>query len=313
MKKYKSITVFAPATVANVGCGFDIMGFALKGNGDKVNISLQADKDNPYIAMSGQYGNLIPSARHKNTAGVAVNAYLQATGNTNIKLSIALEKNLPLGSGLGSSASSAAAAVFAVNKLLGSLLTTKELIPFAMEGERIACGSAHADNVAPSLLGGFVLIRSYNPLDIIQVKCPDELFCTVLHPHIELKTSDARRILKRDIPMNDVIKQTANAAAFMIGIIKEDFDLLGRSVCDLLAEPKRTLLIPGFEPVKRAALEAGAISCGISGSGPSVFALCKGELNAGRVANAMQKTFSEAGLASDTLISPLNAPGACIV
>ncbi len=313
MMKYKSITAFAPATVANVGCGFDIMGFALKGSGDKVTITLQADTDDQSIALSGQYADLIPSARDKNTAGVAVNAYLQATGETDIKLSIGLEKNLPLGSGLGSSASSAAAAVFAVNKLLGNHLTINELIPFAMEGERMACGSAHADNVAPSLLGGFVLIRSYNPLDIVQVKCPDELFCTVLHPHIELKTSDARRILKRDIPMTDVIKQTANAAAFMIGIIKEDFDLVGRSICDLLAEPKRTQLIPGFEPVKRAALDAGAIGCGISGSGPSVFALCKGELTAGRVAKEMQKTFSEAGLSSDTLISSLNAPGACIV
>ncbi len=313
MMKYKSITAFAPATVANVGCGFDIMGFALKGSGDKVTITLQADTDDQSIALSGQYADLIPSARDKNTAGVAVNAYLQATGETDIKLSIGLEKNLPLGSGLGSSASSAAAAVFAVNKLLGNHLTINELIPFAMEGERMACGSAHADNVAPSLLGGFVLIRSYNPLDIVQVKCPDELFCTVLHPHIELKTSDARRILKRDIPMTDVIKQTANAAAFMIGIIKEDFDLVGRSICDLLAEPKRTQLIPGFEPVKRAALDAGAIGCGISGSGPSVFALCKGELTAGRVAKEMQKTFSEAGLSSDTLISPLNAPGACIM
>ncbi len=313
MIKYESITAFAPATVANVGCGFDIMGFALKGSGDKVTITLQTDTDDQNIAMTGHYANLIPSARDKNTAGVAVNAYLQATGKTDIKLSIGLEKNLPLGSGLGSSAASAAAAVFAVNKLLGNYLTINELIPFAMEGERIACGSAHADNVAPSLLGGFVLIRSYNPLDIVQVKCPDELFCAVLHPHIELKTSDARRILKRDIPMNDVIKQTANAAAFMIGIIKEDFDLLGRSICDLLAEPKRTQLIPGFEPVKRAALDAGAIGCGISGSGPSVFALCKGELTAGRVAMEMQKTFSEAGLSSDTIISPLNAPGACIV
>lgn len=313
MIKYESITAFAPATVANVGCGFDIMGFALKGSGDKVTITLQTDTDDQNIAMTGHYANLIPSARDKNTAGVAVNAYLQATGKTDIKLSIGLEKNLPLGSGLGSSAASAAAAVFAVNKLLGNYLTINELIPFAMEGERIACGSAHADNVAPSLLGGFVLIRSYNPLDIVQVKCPDELFCAVLHPHIELKTSDARRILKRDIPMNDVIKQTANAAAFMIGIIKEDFDLLGRSICDLLAEPKRTQLIPGFEPVKRAALDAGAIGCGISGSGPSVFALCKGELTAGRVAKEMQKTFSEAGLSSDTIISPLNAPGACIV
>lgn len=313
MIQNKSVTAFAPATVANVGCGFDIMGFALKGSGDKVTITSQTEKDNEIISLSGPYADLIPSERHKNTAGVAVNAYLKATGKTDVRLSIELEKNLPLGSGLGSSAASAVAAVYAINKLFGDLLTTNELIPFAMEGERIACGSAHADNVAPSLLGGFVLIRSYNPLDIIQVRCPDQLYCSVIHPHIELKTSDARRILKRDIPMNDVIKQSANTAAFMIGIIKEDFDLLGRSICDLLAEPKRTQLIPGFDAVKRAALDAGAIGCGISGSGPSIFALCKGEISAGRVAIVIQKSFSEAGLASDAIISSLNSPGASIV
>jgi homoserine kinase len=242
-----------------------------------------------------------------------VNAYLEATGKTDVMLGISLEKNLPLGSGLGSSASSAAAAVFALNNLLGNPLTTTELIPFAMEGERLACGSAHADNVAPSLLGGFVLIRSYKPLDIIQVKCPDELYCAIIHPHIQLNTSDARRILKRDIPLNDVIRQSANAAAFMTGIIKEDFDLMGRSICDLVAEPKRTQLIPGFEQAKHAALDAGAIGCGISGSGPSVFALCKGELISWQVAEVMKKAFSEAGLSTDTYVSPLNAPGACIV
>ena len=313
MKNYKSVTAFAPATVANVSCGFDIMGFALKEIGDKVTITLQKDKDNNMVILSGCYGNLIPFERNKNTAGVAVDAFLEATGNTGIKLSISLEKNLPLGSGLGSSASSAAAAVFALNELLGNPLSTSELVPFAMEGERTACGSAHADNVAPSLLGGFVLIRSYKPLDIIEIKCPDELYCAIIHPHILLNTSDARRILKRDIPMNDVIRQSANAAAFMTGIIKEDFDLMGRSICDLLAEPRRSQLIPGFERAKLSALEAGAIGCGLSGSGPSVFALCKGEYISRKVAEVMYKSFTEAGLISDTFVSQLNAPGACIV
>jgi homoserine kinase len=243
MINFRSVQAFAPATVANVGCGFDIMGFALKEIGDKVTITLRKDKDDTNIKISGYYADKIPSERHKNTAGVAVNAYLEATGKTDVMLGISLEKNLPLGSGLGSSASSAAAAVFALNNLLGNPLTTTELIPFAMEGERLACGSAHADNVAPSLLGGFVLIRSYKPLDIIQVKCPDELYCAIIHPHIQLNTSDARRILKRDIPLNDVIRQSANAAAFMTGIIKEDFDLMGRSICDLVAEPKRQVLL----------------------------------------------------------------------
>jgi homoserine kinase len=313
MKINRSVTAFAPATVANVGCGFDIMGFAVEGIGDKVTVSLGHDTPEATISMSGKYGNLIPSEWYKNTAGVAVKAYLEATGNPDVNPGIALEKNLPLGSGLGSSASSAAAAVFAVNKLFKNLLSTTELIPFAMEGERVACGTAHADNVAPSLLGGFVLIRSYNPLDIIQVKCPDELFCTIIHPHIQVKTSDARRILRHDIPITDVIRQSANTAAFMTGLIKEDFNLMGRSICDLLAEPKRIQLIPGFEEAKRAALDSGAIGCGISGSGPSVFALCKGIIISRRVAVVMKKIFAEAGLASDSFVSPMNAPGACII
>ena len=311
--KNKFITAFAPATVANVGCGFDIMGFALGGNGDKVTISLSNDKHSGNILMRGPYADLIPSERSKNTAGVAVDAYLEATGNTNLKLEISLEKNLPLGSGLGSSASSSAAAVFAVNELLGNLLSTRDLIPFAMEGERVACGTAHADNVAPSLLGGFLLIRSYSPLDIIKVKCPDDLCCAVVHPHIELKTSDARRILKREIPLQDVIRQSANAAAFMVGMLTEDYDLIGRSVTDLLAEPKRNQLIPGFETVKMAALESGAIGFGISGSGPSVFALCKGVTKAKEIARVIQKAFLSSGLGSDSLVSGLNSPGTRLV
>jgi homoserine kinase len=311
--KEKIVTAFAPASVANVGCGFDIMGFALKGYGDKVTVKISQGTDNSIISMSGPYAGLIPAGRDKNTAGVAVDAYLAATSGQNICLNIALEKNLPLGSGLGSSASSSAAAVFAVNELLGRPLEIKELIPFAMEGERIACGSAHADNVAPSLLGGFVLIRSYDPLDIVQVKCPDDLFCSVVHPHIELKTSDARRILKHEIPMQDVIRQSANTAAFMVGIIREDFELIGRSINDLLAEPRRIQLIPGFEAVKKVALKSGAIGCGISGSGPSVFALCRGESLANELAGKIQNAFSVAGLESDAMISSLNSPGAYIV
>jgi homoserine kinase len=313
MKKNMSATAFAPATVANVGCGFDIMGFAVKDAGDKVTITLDSDSANNRITMSGTYGSLIPPERVKNTAGVAVDAYLKATGNKGIKTAIALEKNLPLGSGMGSSAASAAAAVFALNHLLGNPLTTTELIPFAMEGERVACGSAHADNVAPSLLGGFVLIRSYDPLDIIRVRSPDDLFCTIIHPHIQLSTSDARRILRKDIPLKDVIRQSANAAAFMTGMITEDFGLMGRSICDLLAEPKRSQLIPGFDKARQSALDSGALGYGLSGSGPSVFALCKGESSAKVVAQVIRESFAEAGLNSDMFVSRLNAPGATIL
>jgi homoserine kinase len=308
----KKITAFAPASVANVGCGFDIMGFAIGGIGDRVTIETATGKEDSKITVTGPYGSLIPAERERNTAGVAVDAWLNATGKRDLNLRISLEKNLPLGSGLGSSAASSAAAVFAVNEMFGRPLGLKELIPFAMEGERAACGSAHADNVAPSLLGGFILIRSYDPLDIVQIKCPDELFCAVVHPHIELKTADARRVLKRDIPMQDVIRQSANAAAFMVGLLHEDYDLIGRSVTDLVAEPQRTQLIPGFQRVKSAALDAGATGCGISGSGPSVFALCRGESLAAEMTVVMQKAFLQAGLISDAFVSSVNSPGTFI-
>lgn len=313
MTKYKSVTAFAPASVANVGCGFDIMGFAVKGIGDTVTISLQPDADNSKITLAGKYGHLTPAERTKNTAGVAVNAYLQSIGKTDLRINIILEKNMPLGSGMGSSAASSAAAVFAVNHLLGNPLSTKELIPFAMEGERIACGSAHADNVAPALLGGFALIRSYNPLDIILVKSPDDLYAAIVHPHIELNTSDSRRVLKNEVSVENAIIQSANTAGFMVALIKSDYELMKRSMSDLLAEPKRTQLIPGFDAIKNAAMEAGAIGCGIAGSGPSIFALCKGESTANRVAKVIQEGFSKIGLYNEGYVSQLNAPGTCII
>ncbi|MFZ4399320.1 MAG: homoserine kinase [Bacteroidales bacterium] len=313
MNNLKTVSAFAPATVANVSCGFDIMGFALEGCGDKVCITLDADLEDDKVMLSGAYADFIPADRQRNTAGVAINAFLKAYGNENLKLSIALEKNMPLGSGMGSSASSSAASVFALNHLLGNPFSIHELIPFAMEGERIACGSAHADNVAPALLGGFVLIRSYHPLDIISVPCPDDLFCTVVHPHIELQTKDARRILKNDISIQDAIRQSANTASFMLALLQKDYNLMGRSMQDLLAEPKRTQLIPGFVNAKKYALDAGAIGCGISGSGPSVFALCRYKSTAMQVAKEIEKGFSEVGLKCDALVSPLNVAGSCIL
>lgn len=304
------VSAFAPATVANVSCGFDIMGFAIDAIGDKVTI--EAAEENR-VVVTGPYGHLIPAAWEKNTASVAVMAYLDATEQNDNRFLITLEKNMPLGSGMGSSASSSAAAVVAVNHLLGNPLTTMQLVPFAMEGERVASGSAHADNVAPSLLGGFVLIRSYQPLDIITVKCPDELYCAVVHPQIELHTSDARRVLQSEIPIGDVIKQTANTAGFMAGLLLEDFDLIGRSMSDLLAEPKRTRLIPGFDEARHAAMKAGALGCGISGSGPSIFALSKGKETAQQIAKAIQQQFLHVGLDSEAFVSGMNVEGAKVI
>ncbi len=309
MTRYKSVTAFAPASVANVGCGFDVMGYAVEGIGDKVTITLNPEADTSKVILKGKYGNLTPEARHKNTAGVAVNAFLQSLGMADLPVVIELEKNMPLGSGMGSSASSSAAAVFAINQLVGSPLSTLQLIPFAMEGERVACGTAHADNVAPALLGGFTLIRSYNPLDIVPVSCPDDLFSAIIHPDIELNTADARRVLKTEVSFQNAISQSANTAGFMVALIRGDYDLLKRSMSDLLAEPYRTQLIPGFDVVKNAAMDAGAVGCGISGSGPSVFALCQGEHIARQVADAISKAFNEIGLVNEAFVSKVNAPG----
>ncbi len=309
----RSITAFAPATVANVGLGFDFMGFAVTGAGDRVTISVSGLDRKTRLRRGGPFGSLIPADPEVNTAGVSARAFLDKYGEPGTGLDIYVEKNLPLGSGLGSSASSSAASVLALNEIFGNPFPLDELILFAMEGERAACGTAHADNVAPSLLGGFLIIRSYDPLDIIRLKCPDELYCAVIHPHIEVKTSDARRILKHEIPMGDVTRQCANVATFITGLIKEDFTLLERSMHDLLAEPRRINLIPGFEEARKAAMETGATGCGISGSGPSVFALCRGEEVAKPVSRSIQKAFMNAGLESDVFISPMNSPGACIV
>jgi homoserine kinase len=313
MKKYKSITAFAPATVANVGCGYDIMGFAIHEIGDEVTVSFNENIPVSTVELSGPYGHLIPNTREKNTAGVAVNCFLRAIGQSDLNLTISLVKNMPLGSGMGSSASSSAAAVFAANELLGKPLNAMELIPFAMEGERIACGAAHADNVAPSLLGSFVLIRSYSPLDIIEVKCPEDLYCAVVHPGLELHTADARRVLKMEITMANAIRHSANTAGFMVALMKGDYALLSRSMHDLLAEPRRTQLIPGFDLIKKNAIKSGAMGCGISGSGPSIFALCKGESAALNVASSIQQGFAEHGLQSETFVSALNAPGCTVI
>ena len=309
MTNYKTVTAFAPASVANVGCGFDIMGFAASGIGDSVTVSHLPDGESSDIILSGTFGYLTPAERSKNTAGVAVNAFLLAIGRSDLKLKIVLEKNMPLGSGMGSSAASSAAAVYAANFFLGEPLSTTELIPFAMEGERIACGSAHADNVAPALLGGFTLIRSYHPLDRLSVQCPADLYAAIVHPHIELNTSDARRVFRKEVSVENAIIQSANTAGFMVALLKSDYDLLRRSMSDLLAEPKRMQLIPGFDALKNVAMEKGAIGCGISGSGPSVFALCRGEKNAGLVAAVMQEEFSKIGLFNEAYVSKVNSPG----
>jgi len=241
-----------------------------------------------------------------------INNYLQHL-HLDLGIDIHLHKKMPLGSGLGSSAASSVAAAFAINALLDNLLETKEVLKFAMSGEKVACGSEHADNVAPALYGGFVLIRSYEPLDIIKLPAPDELFASVIHPQIEIKTKDARDILKKEIQLKNAIKQWGNVGGLISGLYQSDYDLIGRSMEDHIIEPIRSILIPGYPEVKKAALNSGVLGCGISGSGPSVFALSKGRQIAETAGEKMYKEFKNIGIESDIYVSKVNNQGPVVL
>lgn len=313
----RKIRVFAPATVANVACGFDIMGFAIENPGDEVVMTLTERKGVVIEKIVGDEGKL-PLDPDKNTVGIVVK-YLLEHVNSSYGVKITLYKQMPLGSGLGSSAASAVASLFAANELLSryepekALKRREDLLPFAMEGERLACGSAHADNVAPALMGGFVLVRSYDPLDVIKIPTPEALRVTVIHPHVEVQTRDARSILKKQTPLKDAIIQWGNTAGLVAGLWKCDFDLIGRSMQDVIIEPIRSILIPGFDSVKANALQAGALGCGISGSGPSIFALSKDQEIAEEVGRKMQNAFGALNIDSEVYISPINRQGPRVV
>lgn len=303
-----SIKVYAPATVANVACGFDVLGFALYEPGDEIILRKTDSKTVKIKTITGDEGKLSRETS-RNTASLVVQQYLEHIGEAKQGIEIELHKKMPLGSGLGSSAASAVAGLFAINALMGSRLNRSELLPFAMEGERMACGAAHADNVAPALFGGFVLVRGYDPLDVVPISIPPDLIAIVVHPHIEIKTADARSILKKSIPLKDAITQWGNIAGLIAGLMKPDYELIRRSLQDVIIEPVRSLLIPGFDALKKSALDAGALGCSISGSGPSVFALTHRKEYAQNIAKAMVDTLTQNQIGSDVYISPINLEG----
>ena len=309
MKEY--IKVFASATVANVTCGFDVLGFAVNEPGDELEILKYKGKDIILEEITGDSGRL-PVNIEKNTATVVISQILDHLGEKP-GLKIRLHKKMPLGSGLGSSAASSVAGAFAINEMLGSPLTKMELLPFVMEGERVACGAAHADNVAPSLLGGFVLIRSYDPLDVISIPTPGDLFAIIINPQIEIETKDAREILKKELLLKDAIKQWGNVGGLITGLFTDDYELIGRSMTDYIVEPIRAILIPNFEEVKNAALDAGVLGCGISGSGPSIFALSKGRSIAEKAGQEMRKAFLALDIESNVYISSINTQGPIVM
>ena len=305
------IKAFAPATVANVCCGFDVLGFAVDFPGDEVILTLNMSQEVTLSKIVGDGGRL-PLDASKNTAGVAVQSFLKSIGKEQ-GVEIELYKNLPLGSGMGSSAASGVAALVAINHLMGNPLTREQLVVHAMEAERIACGSAHADNVAPCLMGGFVLVRDYYPLDVIKIPATENLYATLVHPQIELKTSDSRRVLKPTVSLKDAIAQTGNIAGLMIGLMGKDYSLINRSLQDKIAEPIRSAFIPGFEQVRNESVKAGALGCGISGSGPTMFALSTDHAKATKVGEIMQLEFLKNNLKSEVYVSKVNQEGARIL
>ncbi len=307
-----SVRVFAPATVANVACAFDVLGFAVNEPGDEVTASFSRTPGVTISSISGDHGVLSTNPL-ENTAAVAAQALLRAKPLTDRGITLAIDKKMPLGSGLGSSAASSAASVVAVNELLGRPFSKEELVAFAAEGERIACGAAHADNVAPSILGGFVLIRSYAPLDLVKIESPTSLFYSVVHPHFEVRTADARNILRREIALSDAVTQWANIAGLIAGLHRSDYPLIGRSLTDIIVEPQRSVLVPGFNSAKAAALRSGALGFSLSGSGPSVFALSTTLKDAEVISHAIREAFISFGVDSDPYFGKINESGARIV
>lgn len=306
----KKIKVFAPATVSNVGPGFDIMGFALNQPGDVIEVSLTKGTE---IRIKNIYGcRALPYNPPKNTATASIISLFKKH-KIKVGLDVVIRKNMGIGSGLGSSAASSVAGVTAVNKLLNLELTKNELLEHALNGEVISSGTLHADNVAPCLYGGFVLVRSYNPLDVIKIDYPKKLFCTVIYPQIEIKTCKARKILDKKIDRTLAIAQAGNASALITGLITKDIDLISRSIKDFIAEPKRAKLIPCYDQVRIAALSNGAVNFNISGSGPSMFSFSTSERDAQRIAAAMQKAAQSKRLNSVTYISKINSRGPVVI
>jgi len=301
------VTSFAPATIANVSCGFDIFGFAVNSPGDKVSLKLI---DSPGVIITKIHGDngKLPLQANLNTAGVAAIEFLQKF-KPEAGLEIEIFKQMPLGSGMGSSAASAAATLFGLNYMFDNIASEIQLIEFALKAEKVACGSAHADNVAPSLLGGFILIRSYDPLDIVRLHFPKDLFCVLLHSDIEIRTETARKILPEKIKLKDGIAQWGNVAGLVAGLFLEDYKLISRSLNDNIIEPVRSKLIPYFDEVKNKALKSGALGCSISGSGPSIFALCRGNEVAKKVATQMKNVYDAENIESKYYISPVNEQG----
>ncbi|WP_040278011.1 homoserine kinase [Psychroserpens damuponensis] len=299
------IKIFSPATVANVSCGFDVLGFCLDTIGDDMVIR-KTNKKGIHITKIEGYD--LPFEAKKNVAGVSALAMLE-DAKPDFGFEIEIYKNIKPGSGVGSSSASAVGSVFGMNELLGRPYNKTQLTNFAMKGEALASQCEHADNIAPAIFGGFTLVKSVAPLDILQLPTPNDLFAVIIHPQIEIKTSDARAILPKKIDLKDAITQWSNVGSLVHALHTNDYKLLSNSLTDVVVEPFRSQLIPYFEDVKKSALDHGALGCGISGSGPSIFSLCYGNDTTQKVAKAIKNIYAETGISYEIYVSKINTEG----
>lgn len=299
------LKIFAPATVANVSCGFDSLGFAVDAIGDEMTFTKTLKKG---VKITNITGADLTYDIDKNAASAVVKKILNEA-NADFGIELTIHKGFSPGSGLGSSAASAAGAAFGANQLLGNIYSELELTKFAMFGEEVACGTPIADNVSAAIYGGFVLVRSYNPLEIIKLPVPNELRVVAIHPQIEVKTKDARDVLPTKIALKDAVTQWANVGGLISGLYSDNYELISNSLVDIIVEPVRKTLIPHFDDVKNAALNAGALGAGISGSGPTIFALCKGDKITKEVYNSVQESYKNTGIDFEMFISKVNPNG----
>lgn len=307
-KERDQVHVFAPATVANIVCGFDILGLALDEPGDEVIMKRSDLPGVRLLKISGDEGRL-PLDPTKNTVSACVQMLLKHLNREEVGVEIELHKHMPIGSGLGSSAASTVAGLFAINQLLGQPLTKRDLLPFAMKGEELACGHGHADNVAPSLLGGITLIKSYDPLEVIPLPVPDSLYCSVVFPHVDVPTRAARQMIRAKIELKDAVIQWGNIAGLISGLFMADYGLIGRSMEDVLIEPVRAILIPEFYEMRKTAMETGALGFGISGSGPSVFAFSNNRQTAAHITEKIVQLLRSKEIDSNGYVSAVNQQG----
>ena len=305
----EEIKVFSPATVANVACGFDVLGFCLDGIGDEMIIRKSKDKG---VRITVSDGYDLPLDIDKNIAGVSAKA-LYEKANPDFGFELEIYKRIKPGSGIGSSAASAVGSVFGMNQLLGKPFNQNELIEFAMKGEALASAAEHADNIAPALLGGFTLVKNFNPLRILQIPSPEDLYAVIVHQQIEIKTSEARSVLPAQIKLRDATIQWANLGSLIHALHTNDYALIGECLEDVVAEPYRSKVIPAYGILKQAAKTAGALGTSISGSGPSIFSLCKGIDIAKEISSTQKKVLNSMDVSFEVYISKINTKGVSIL